>query len=1374
MASSTLQFIIDLRDKASKGFKTAQGAVKGFGNAAESVADRVLTLQNALVGLGAGAAIGAALNDASTAMAQLNVKTDETGATITKLGDVAQAVWADGYSDSITTATDVVSEAHKKMGDVSEAELERMSKKAAGLGEVFGADLKKSLSGAESLVNNFGLSWDEAFDVITSGFQRGLDSSGDFLDTINEYSTQFSNAGADVGEFFSLLESGLQGGVLGTDKAADAFKEFRVRIQDGSDTTAAALAQIGVNSTEMSQKLSDGTMTAADAFQIVIDRLRETDDSAVRMQAGVGLLGTQFEDLGDSAVLALDMTKTKMDDLAGASDDIDKAFSTLGKSIQSLYRTFMAGILDSDSGFTDGLVAEIERAKSAIQSLRDDGTLAQWGKLIFDTISQGIQYFKAFASTVATMAAPFAPLIQQLIALSPLIVTVGAAMIGLSKGLSLVTGGFAALNMAATATGLSTWLKHVQLSTQHTNLLKVATASLGNALTVIGSVGAAAFVGWNIGKVINEMKLLGSETKTVGDKVQEMYAQMGRTGASNEAIQTAGEIIARFEKFKDFKLPENIAGSTVAELDQINTSLKKAEVYWQGYKNQQEMIRDLAVMRGEAERAKGAEAEIRKAEAALKDITAQQKEFDAAIEAGGDVEQKRLEAIQKRIEAVKEGLQKEIEAEKEKAAQSIQVLEEQLANEEISISDAEAKKAEIVSQNQEKINELRLQSAQKISEIGQQEIEAIRANADAELEIVRQKKEARIITAQEAAAEEKRIIEESNAAILEASKQHMSAMENEKKAIVEESTKAYLASMEERKKAQSQVLETQLSEIKAAEAEGVLTVKQAAEEKAAVEETFYAQRLEKAQAMLQQVLEVYGLESEQFKQASQEKLEAEKQYNQQRVENARAVLEAQKQVEEERAAAIAASQEKIRGILEAETDVRAAALDKQIANIEAAEQKGVISAEQAAEQKKQAEIGFLEFKVSQTESAIQSVIAQYGKDTEEYKKAIAEKISAEAELTSARTAAAQEATAAHGAETEKQKTKTKELAGYSRKILSKPIEINVDTDPAKAAMEQLQKDFMQKAATMYAKSAKAAVSEYSAGYKWLQQQAVEQSKAMGDKFMQQAKDVGKFFKSHFRDYEAKASVDFVGRGSSETPLSEKIMEMSGKMDAFKNEASAPTSALIEFQAAGLEDVKTGLSDVRTTAEKIGQDGLSLDTSGAEQSLDRVEKKLDDIKKKAKQDLEFQSSDTKHDGGPVHASIGAFIRRAHGRLPGVDDGRDRVPVLARAGEWFIRNEAAEHWNKQYGPGFMAAINAPWSAIGQKIHDALSGGLARFAGGPVANPPRLSFATGGAVPSMTNFGTTEIRIGAASYPVMGDREIVSSLQQQLRRHRLVRGD
>ncbi|MEZ4684202.1 MAG: phage tail tape measure protein, partial [Caldilineaceae bacterium] len=287
---------------------------------------------------------------AAAMAAALNIPREEAE----QFADVARNIYGNNFADSVTDAGDAVASVVRTLKlAADDPSLQSITEKAIALRDSFGEEVNETVSTARSLMENFGVSADQAFDLITAGFQRGLNRSDDFLDTINEYSVQFGNGGASAQEFFSIMESGLQGGMLGTDKAADAFKEFRVRILDGSKTTADGLAQIGLNVDDVTTAIDSGSMDIVDAWNLVIGKLKETEDQSVLMQAGVALIGTQFEDLGQDAVLAMEITKDAFADVSGATDALNKRYETFGDFMSGLWRRLVVSV----SPLTDELLA---------------------------------------------------------------------------------------------------------------------------------------------------------------------------------------------------------------------------------------------------------------------------------------------------------------------------------------------------------------------------------------------------------------------------------------------------------------------------------------------------------------------------------------------------------------------------------------------------------------------------------------------------------------------------------------------------------------------------------------------------------------------------------------------------------------------------------------------------------------------------------------------------------------------------------------------------------------------------------------------------------------------------------------------------------
>jgi len=314
--------------------------------------------------VGGASAVNAAQGDMQAALGVSAERAEQ-------LGDVVKDVYGNNFGADIADVGATITQAFQEMGDVGDEELKSIAENALRMRDAFGTETTASMQAVDTLMKDFGLTSTEAFDLVTYGMQNGLNTSGDFLESITEYGPQFRDGGATADEFFSVLESGMANGVLGTDKAADAFKEFRVRIQDGSKLTGESLTALGIDADALLAGMSDGTISAADAFQTVLDGIKNTDDETLKMQAGVGLLGTQYEDLGQAGIDALTMTGQATKDAAGATAGLDAQYNTLGDRIAGTWRKAQVGIMPLQEMINDGLLVAFDALADGVDSIID-------------------------------------------------------------------------------------------------------------------------------------------------------------------------------------------------------------------------------------------------------------------------------------------------------------------------------------------------------------------------------------------------------------------------------------------------------------------------------------------------------------------------------------------------------------------------------------------------------------------------------------------------------------------------------------------------------------------------------------------------------------------------------------------------------------------------------------------------------------------------------------------------------------------------------------------------------------------------------------------------------------------------------------------
>ena len=209
--------------------------------------------------------------------------------------------------------------------------------------DTFDFDVNESTRTAKMLMDQYGLSAEDAYNLIAQGAQNGLNKNGDLLDTINEYGVHFASMGLSAEDMFNMLVNGADSGTFSVDKLGDAVKEFGIRAKDGSDSTAQAFETLGLDVDATSLKFANGGEGAKEALSEVATALFNMEDPIARNQAGVALFGTMWEDLGEDGIKALmdldggiSATKSSLKDINSQKyDDVGSALQGLGRTLET-------------------------------------------------------------------------------------------------------------------------------------------------------------------------------------------------------------------------------------------------------------------------------------------------------------------------------------------------------------------------------------------------------------------------------------------------------------------------------------------------------------------------------------------------------------------------------------------------------------------------------------------------------------------------------------------------------------------------------------------------------------------------------------------------------------------------------------------------------------------------------------------------------------------------------------------------------------------------------------------------------------------------------------------------------------------------------
>ncbi|MGN4808815.1 phage tail tape measure protein [Bacillus cereus group sp. MYBK108-2] len=379
-AYKDLQQFEDRVQKTANGmhdkFQKAGDSISHAGNKMKDVGTNMTTgVSLPLAGIGAAAVKVASDFDTSQRNIQSSLGLTEKGAE--NLGKIAKETWKDGFGQSIEEVDQSLIKVYQNMKDVPHEELEEATKSAMTLGKTFDSDINEVTRGAGQLMNQFGISSKEAFDLFAAGGQEGLNYSNEMFDNVAEYAPLYKQAGFSANEMFTIMANGTRDGSYNLDYINDLVKEFGIRVQDGSKGVSDAFAEMSPQTQKVWDNFNKGKGTSADVFNAVLGDLGKMDDKVKANQLGVAVFGTKWEDMGAQAVLGLNNANGALGDVEGTMGKMQKTQQeAFGVRWQKLMRTTMASleplgqaILDIAEVALPPIIKAVEVAAKAFSSM---------------------------------------------------------------------------------------------------------------------------------------------------------------------------------------------------------------------------------------------------------------------------------------------------------------------------------------------------------------------------------------------------------------------------------------------------------------------------------------------------------------------------------------------------------------------------------------------------------------------------------------------------------------------------------------------------------------------------------------------------------------------------------------------------------------------------------------------------------------------------------------------------------------------------------------------------------------------------------------------------------------------------------------------
>ena len=191
--------------------------------------------------------------------------------------------------------------------------------------DTFNQDFTNTLHSANAIAQNFGISVNDATDLIAKGFAAGGTNSEQFLSNLERFAPTMQKMGMSAEEMVATLSQIDKAGV-NSQRALTAMGKASLQLRTMNDSTSKSLKQIGIDANEMSKAIQDGSMSVNTAMGTIAQKLQEvgtnSQEAAVVMKDLFGARGESA--IGEGFIDFLAESNKGMEELLGKEDSLQR------------------------------------------------------------------------------------------------------------------------------------------------------------------------------------------------------------------------------------------------------------------------------------------------------------------------------------------------------------------------------------------------------------------------------------------------------------------------------------------------------------------------------------------------------------------------------------------------------------------------------------------------------------------------------------------------------------------------------------------------------------------------------------------------------------------------------------------------------------------------------------------------------------------------------------------------------------------------------------------------------------------------------------------------------------------------------------------
>lgn len=194
---------------------------------------------------------------------------------------------ANGFNfstDIVTLRSDI-----QRLTDASGTELDELTAKAYKYSKIFKEEPYKIAQAVNAMTQANDGSFQENFELIEKGFEKGADANKDMLDQLREYPGFFRELGLTNAQAVAVMAKAGKSGIF-SDKAIDSLKEAQMSVTEMTQAQIDAISAIGLKVKDLDGK------TAFDAIRLISEKMKDST-----AQARQQVLADIFKGAGEDA-----------------------------------------------------------------------------------------------------------------------------------------------------------------------------------------------------------------------------------------------------------------------------------------------------------------------------------------------------------------------------------------------------------------------------------------------------------------------------------------------------------------------------------------------------------------------------------------------------------------------------------------------------------------------------------------------------------------------------------------------------------------------------------------------------------------------------------------------------------------------------------------------------------------------------------------------------------------------------------------------------------------------------------------------------------------------------------------------------------------